>query len=154
VLFFSDLGRFDQSIYVPLPDEKSRRAILKIVLRKYPVAKDVDLTSLAKVLHGVSGASIAEMCRRAAKLAIQESIENEQKTERPKQGNGLNAMDVVVGRDHFNKIFAYHPRLVASDNDIRKYELFSQIVQSHGNYVSSFHKFKFSENINKNGRKL
>jgi transitional endoplasmic reticulum ATPase len=147
---FSGLGRFDQSIYVPLPDEKSRHNILKIVLRKYPVAKDVDLTILAKVLRGVSGASIAEMCRRAAKLAIRESIENEQKMERLKQGNDSNAIDLVIGRDHFNKIFAYHPRLVSSDNDIRKYELFAQMVQSHGNYESSFHKFKFSEN----GRKL
>ncbi len=120
------------------------------MLRKYPLAKDVDLKILAQVFHGVSGASIAEMCRRAAKLAIRESIENEQKMERLKQGNDSNATDVVVGRDHFEKVFAYHLRAASPDKDVRKYEMFAQMVQSHGNYESSFQKFKFSEN----GRKL
>ena len=41
-------GRLDQLIYIPLPDETSRLQIFKACLRKSPVAKDIDLTALAK----------------------------------------------------------------------------------------------------------
>ena len=68
-------GRLDQLIYIPLPDEPSRLSILKAALRKSPVAPDVDLGFLAKHTHGFSGADLTEICQRAAKLAIRESIE-------------------------------------------------------------------------------
>ena len=68
-------GRLDQLIYIPLPDEPSRLSILKAALRKSPVSQDVDLTFLAKHTHGFSGADLTEICQRAAKLAIRESIE-------------------------------------------------------------------------------
>merc|ERR1712023_152713 len=44
--------------------------ILKAVLRKSPVARDVDLDYMAKVLNGFSGADLTEICQRSAKLAI------------------------------------------------------------------------------------
>lgn len=75
-------GRLDQLIYIPLPDEASRSAILKANLRKSPLAKDVDLGYLAKVTHGFSGADLTEICQRACKLAIRESIEIEIRRER------------------------------------------------------------------------
>lgn len=75
-------GRLDQLIYIPLPDEKSRESILKANLRKSPIAKDVDLTYVAKVTHGFSGADLTEICQRACKLAIRESIEAEIKREK------------------------------------------------------------------------
>ena len=68
-------GRLDQLIYIPLPDEPSRLSILTAALRKSPVSKAVDLTYLAKNTHGFSGADLTEICQRAAKLAIRESIE-------------------------------------------------------------------------------
>nr|XP_014348516.1 PREDICTED: transitional endoplasmic reticulum ATPase [Latimeria chalumnae] len=80
-------GRLDQLIYIPLPDEKSRVAILKANLRKSPVAKDVDLDFLAKMTNGFSGADLTEICQRACKLAIRESIENEIRRERERQTN-------------------------------------------------------------------
>merc|ERR1719240_2412148 len=70
-------GRLDQLIYIPLPDEGSRVNILKSVTRKSPVAEDVDLNYLARTLHGFSGADLTEICQRAAKMAIRESIEKE-----------------------------------------------------------------------------
>lgn len=42
-------GRLDQLIYIPLPDEASRKQIFKACLRKSPVAPGVDLDFLAKV---------------------------------------------------------------------------------------------------------
>ena len=50
ILFSFRPGRLDQLIYIPLPDDGSRMAILKSNLRKSPVAKDVDLDFLAKIL--------------------------------------------------------------------------------------------------------
>ena len=63
-------GRLDQLIYIPLPDEGSRRQIFKAVLRKSPVAPDVDVDLLVKYTNGFSGADITEICQRACKCAI------------------------------------------------------------------------------------
>lgn len=87
-------GRLDQLIYIPLPDDKSREAILKANLRKSPIAKDVDLTYIAKVTHGFSGADLTEVCQRACKLAIRQSIETEIRRERERAMNPNIAMDV------------------------------------------------------------
>ena len=78
-------GRLDQLIYIPLPDEQSRLEILKAALRKSPVAPDVDLAFLAKSTHGFSGADLTEICQRAVKLAIRESIEADIRRAREKK---------------------------------------------------------------------
>lgn len=87
-------GRLDQLIYIPLPDEKSREAILKSNLRKSPLAKDVDLNFVAKVTQGFSGADLTEICQRACKLAIRQCIESEIRRERERTENQNNAMEV------------------------------------------------------------
>uniref|UniRef100_A0A4W4HBX0 Transitional endoplasmic reticulum ATPase n=1 Tax=Electrophorus electricus TaxID=8005 RepID=A0A4W4HBX0_ELEEL len=127
-------GRLDQLIYIPLPDEKSRMAILKANLRKSPIAKDVDLDFLAKMTNGFSGADLTEICQRACKLAIRESIENEIRRERERQTNP-SAMEVEeddpvpeIRKDHFEEAMRFARRSV-SDNDIRKYEMFAQTLQ-------------------------
>lgn len=51
------------------------------------VLKDVDLDFLAKMTNGFSGADLTEICQRACKLAIRESIENEIRRERERQTN-------------------------------------------------------------------
>ena len=78
-------GRLDQLIYIPLPDENSRLSILKATLKRSPVAADVDLGFLAKSTHGYSGADLAEICQRAAKLAIRASIEEDMRRDRAKR---------------------------------------------------------------------
>uniref|UniRef100_A0A7S2YGH3 AAA ATPase AAA+ lid domain-containing protein n=1 Tax=Entomoneis paludosa TaxID=265537 RepID=A0A7S2YGH3_9STRA len=67
-------GRLDQLIYIPLPDRESRISIFKANLRKSPIAEDLKLTQLADVTDGFSGADITEICQRAAKNAIRDSI--------------------------------------------------------------------------------
>lgn len=91
-------GRLDQLIYIPLPDEKSREAIFKANLRKSPIAKDLELTYLSKVTHGFSGADITEICQRACKLAIRQSIEAEirREKERAQNPDAAAAMDVRI----------------------------------------------------------
>jgi SpoVK/Ycf46/Vps4 family AAA+-type ATPase len=49
--------------------------------------QDVDLEFLAKMTNGFSGADLTEICQRACKLAIRESIESEIRRERERQTN-------------------------------------------------------------------
>ena len=60
-------------------------AILKSNLRKSPVAKNVDLPYMAKMTRGFSGADLTEICQRACKLAIRESIDADIRREKEKQ---------------------------------------------------------------------
>lgn len=90
-------GRLDQLIYIPLPDEKSREAILNANLRKSPISKEVDLTYIAKISHGFSGADLTEICQRACKLAIREAIELEIKRIKEKKESG--AADTAMVSD-------------------------------------------------------
>jgi len=142
-------GRLDQLIYIPLPDEGSRTNILKSVLRKSPIAPDVDLGFLAKTTHGFSGADLTEICQRAAKMAIRESIEKEIELEKERAAAGEESMDTddapdpvpEITRTHFEESMKFARRSV-SDNDIRKYEMFSQTLQQSRGFGSSF---KFPE---------
>eukprot|EP00835_Amoeboradix_gromovi_P003820 NODE_268_length_12243_cov_0.338109.p2 type:complete len:742 gc:universal NODE_268_length_12243_cov_0.338109:10808-8583(-) len=84
-------GRLDQLVYIPLPDEQSRSKILEATLRKSPVSKDVDLVYLAKISHGFSGADLTEICQRACKMAIRESIQYEVQREKD-ASNGVDSM--------------------------------------------------------------
>ena len=67
-------GRLDQLIYIPLLDRESRISIFKANLRKSPIDDDITFKTLADVTDGFSGADITEICQRAAKNAIRESI--------------------------------------------------------------------------------
>ena len=88
-------GRLDQLIYIPLPDEGSRRQIFKAVLRKSPVAPDVDMDLLVKYTNGFSGADITEICQRACKCApwcplackccVESTLSSEHRTHRAEQ---------------------------------------------------------------------
>ena len=60
-------------------------AILKSNLRKSPVGKEVDLPFLAKMTKGFSGADLTEICQRACKLAIRESIDADIRREKERQ---------------------------------------------------------------------
>jgi len=85
-------GRLDQIIEIPLPDLPARVSILKACCRKSPVAKDVNLDFIAEYCAGYSGADLHEICKRAAKFAISESISNDikkqkEKEEKKKDGN-------------------------------------------------------------------
>lgn len=92
-------GRLDQLIYIPLPDEPSRLAILSACLRKSPVAPDVDLNFLSKHTHGFSGADLTEICQRAAKLAIRQSIEADVRRAREKKEKEEQGDDVKMEED-------------------------------------------------------
>ncbi len=62
-------GRFDRQIVIDLPDVKGREGILKVHTRKTPLAKNVDLTRIARGTPGFSGADLANLVNEAALLA-------------------------------------------------------------------------------------
>ncbi|KAK9398890.1 spermatogenesis-associated protein 5 [Crotalus adamanteus] len=68
-------GRFDRIIYVPLPDEATRREIFKIQFCNMPISSEVNLDELVIQTEKYSGAEITAVCREAALLALQEDIE-------------------------------------------------------------------------------
>jgi transitional endoplasmic reticulum ATPase len=68
-------GRLDEKIYVGLPDEAARRAILGSNLKGAPLAENVNLDLFARVLDGYSGADIAYVCRKVRETVFRESVE-------------------------------------------------------------------------------
>jgi transitional endoplasmic reticulum ATPase len=59
-------GRFDREIEIGVPDNKGRYEILQIHTRNMPLAKDVDLSELARITHGFVGADLAALGRESA----------------------------------------------------------------------------------------
>ena len=67
-------GRFDRLIYVPMPDEETRLAILKVHTQFMPLDKDVNLAEIAKKTKYYVGADLENLCREAAIIAMREDL--------------------------------------------------------------------------------
>ena len=67
-------GRFDELIYVGPPDAAGRRRILAIHTAEMPLAKDVDLESLARRSDRFTGADLEDLVRRAGLTALRRSL--------------------------------------------------------------------------------
>ncbi|MBO7605341.1 MAG: ATP-dependent zinc metalloprotease FtsH, partial [Elusimicrobiaceae bacterium] len=65
-------GRFDRHINVPSPDMKGREEILKVHAKKVKMAKEVDLSVIAKSTPGFVGADLANVINEAAILAVRQ----------------------------------------------------------------------------------
>mmetsp|Transcript_14394 Transcript_14394/g.17439 ORF Transcript_14394/g.17439 Transcript_14394/m.17439 type:complete len:809 (+) Transcript_14394:108-2534(+) len=136
-------GRLDQLIYIPLPDEASRKQIFKANLRNSPLSPAINLDTLAKFTQGFSGADITEICQRACKYAIRESIEKDIEKEKRELENPDGMEDDVdevpeITKAHFEESMK-HARRSVSDADIRKYQSFAQTLQQSRGFGSEFH---------------
>ncbi|KAJ8027390.1 Katanin p60 ATPase-containing subunit A1 [Holothuria leucospilota] len=67
--------RLEKRIYIPLPEQEGREALLRINLKEVPLADDVDLKSIAEKLEGYSGADITNVCRDASMMAMRRRIQ-------------------------------------------------------------------------------
>jgi cell division protease FtsH len=104
-------GRFDRQVTVGLPDINGRDAILKIHMRKLPIAKNVQSISIAKGTPGFSGADLANLCNEAALLAAGKDIElvGMQEFERAKDKIMMGAERKSMAMDESEKeMTAYH----------------------------------------------
>ena len=116
-------GRLDQLIHIPLPDFESRISIFKANLRKSPVAEDITYELLAEVTEGFSGADITEICQRAAKNAIRESITAEIERQRRVEAGEMTQEEAdalpdavpLITRDHFEDSMSKARRSVTPD---------------------------------------
>ena len=62
-------GRFDRQVVVPNPDIQGREKILRVHMKKVPIAPDVDARTIARGTPGFSGADLANLVNEAALLA-------------------------------------------------------------------------------------
>jgi transitional endoplasmic reticulum ATPase len=121
-------GRLDQLIYIPLPDFVARVGIIKAVLRKSPVAPNVSMDFLAQQCEGFSGADMTELCQRATKAAIRESIAVEEERKKLMNGDDANMTEMddpvpVITRSHFEEAMA-NARKSVTEYDLTKFEQF------------------------------
>ena len=129
-------GRLDQLIFIPLPDYPSRLAVLKAALRKSPMSPDVDLEYLARATEKFTGADLSEICQRAAKLAIRESIEKQMQRDAARAAAPDMADVDDANFDPVPEITARHfeaamrdARRSVSDQDLARYASFATSLQ-------------------------
>ncbi len=71
-------GRFNDLLYIPLPDEPARMYIVNKLFKKTPVAPDVDLNKFGKYTEGFNGADVENFCNKikqnAAKRVISQQL--------------------------------------------------------------------------------
>jgi len=66
-------GRFDEKIYIPLPDFEARKKMFELKLKNAPVDQ-LDFDELAKITDGFNGADITEFCEKLKMEAIKETL--------------------------------------------------------------------------------
>jgi cell division protease FtsH len=68
-------GRFDRQVVVDAPDVRGREGILRVHLKKVPLADNVEITKIARGTPGMSGADLANLVNEAALLAARRGRE-------------------------------------------------------------------------------
>jgi len=104
-------GRFDRQVTVPLPDVRGREQILKVHMRKVPVADDVNPSIIARGSPGFSGADLANLVNEAALLAARANRRTVSMEEFDKAKDkimmGTERRSMVMSDDE-KKLTAYH----------------------------------------------
>ncbi|MEL0018431.1 MAG: ATP-dependent zinc metalloprotease FtsH [Rickettsiales bacterium] len=104
-------GRFDRQVVVPNPDILGRELILKVHLRKVPLAPDVEAKIIARGTPGFSGADLANLVNEAALLAARMNHRvvsmRELEAAKDKVMMGAERRSMVMSEDE-KKLTAYH----------------------------------------------
>src|SRR5210317_2178178 len=104
-------GRFDRQVVVSNPDIIGREKILKVHLRKVPLAPDVNAKTVARGTPGFSGANLANIVNEAALLAARKSKRivtiNEFEEAKDKVMMGAERRSMVMTEEE-KKLTAYH----------------------------------------------
>ena len=104
-------GRFDRQVVVPLPDVRGREHILRVHMRKVPLADDVKPNIIARGTPGFSGADLANLVNEAALFAARENQRLVSMTHFEKAKDkimmGAERKSMVMSEDE-KKLTAYH----------------------------------------------
>jgi cell division protease FtsH len=104
-------GRFDRQIVVPNPDVAGREKILRVHVRKVPLAPDVDLKIIARGTPGFSGADLMNLVNEAALLAARRNkrvvTHQEFEDAKDKVMMGAERKSMAMSEDE-KKLTAYH----------------------------------------------
>ena len=104
-------GRFDRQVVVPLPDVRGREQILKVHLRKVPMAEDAKASVIARGTPGFSGADLANLVNEAALFAARGNKRLVEMSDLEKAKDkimmGAERRSMVMGEDE-KKLTAYH----------------------------------------------
>lgn len=102
-------GRFDRTVYIGLPDVREREAVLQIHTKNKPMAKDIDLTNIAKETAGFSPADLENLTNEAALLAARnhtDTITNDDLQEA--------AIKVIAGPEKKSKVVIERERVLTA----------------------------------------
>ncbi|XP_063840475.1 katanin p60 ATPase-containing subunit A-like 1 isoform X5 [Scylla paramamosain] len=111
--------RLEKRIYIPLPNEEGREALLNINLREVKLDSDINLAQIATMLAGYSGADITNVCRDASMMSMRRKIAGLTPDEiraLPKE-----ELDLPVTQGDFHAAIAKCNKSV-SQQDLDKYE--------------------------------
>ncbi|NLI26223.1 MAG: ATP-dependent metallopeptidase FtsH/Yme1/Tma family protein [Acetobacter sp.] len=104
-------GRFDRQVVVPNPDVSGREKILRVHMRKVPLASDVDPKTIARGTPGFSGADLSNLVNEAALLAARQGKRTvamrEFEEAKDKVLMGTERRSLVMSEDE-KKMTAYH----------------------------------------------
>jgi cell division protease FtsH len=104
-------GRFDRQVVVPNPDVVGREKILKVHMRKVPLASDVDARIIARGTPGFSGADLANLVNEAALMAARKGKRSVSMSEfefaKDKVMMGAERRSMVMTEDE-KKLTAFH----------------------------------------------
>jgi cell division protease FtsH len=103
-------GRFDRQVVVSNPDIIGREKILKVHVRKVPLAPDVDLKTVARGTPGFSGADLMNLVNEAALLAARRSkrMVTSAEFDAAKDKIMMGAERRMVMTDEEKRVTAYH----------------------------------------------
>ncbi|KGM52522.1 ATP-dependent metalloprotease [Lysobacter concretionis Ko07 = DSM 16239] len=104
-------GRFDRQVVVGLPDVRGREQILRVHMRKVPLADDVEPMTIARGTPGFSGADLANLVNEAALFAARENAKEVRMDHfdkaRDKIMMGAERRSMAMSEDE-KKLTAYH----------------------------------------------
>lgn len=111
--------RLEKRIYIPLPDPEGRRQLLDINLKEVEIDPDVDISAIADLLEGYSGADITNVCRDAAMMSFRRRINGL----RPEEIRNIpkHELTLPTGMADFEESIKKVNKSVSSD-DLEKYQ--------------------------------
>ncbi|HZA08019.1 MAG TPA: AAA family ATPase, partial [Nitrososphaeraceae archaeon] len=120
-------GRFDRLLYVPPPDRDSRIQIIKIHIKKKPLAEEINIEELANHTDGYTGADIASLMSTAVMLALRDHIA---KYKDPKEADN-HAKELKVNMRHLEEAMKKIRPL--STQELNMYKTISEQFGKSGN---------------------